>query len=383
MRADAARADRAHAVRAAADGWRRAGVIDEATLAKIVSAYPDDRARLRLGFRILVGIAAFVGGQALASLIGMSTLAFDSARTLLMIVLAVLFTAVTEVQLGRLRRAQAGAEYATAILASASASLALMSLFDRPSLVQTSVAFVVVFAPAAWRWGYALLAAWAALSVLLAFSQGELSRGVWLTLGCVALPLILLSRRSPRWPPAQRRCLAAAGLVFLAGAYLATNLYSLDSRWVEAFWQGGGAAAGAWARRAAAVGTILMPPIVLGLGVRFRDRSLLTAGALFTAATLATLRHYHPLGPFWLFLALGGAACLALAVTLRRWLDAGPGRERWGLTAEPLFEHRRMLETAQAAATLVALSPGPQVAPQAPFEGGGGRSGGGGATGKA
>lgn len=181
-------------MRAAADGWRRAGVIDEATLAKIVSAYPDDRARLRLGFRILVGIAAFVGGQALASLIGMSTLAFDSAWTLLMIVLAVLFTAVTEVQLGRLRRAQAGAEYATAILASASASLALISLFDRPSLVQTSVAFAVVFAPAAWRWGYALLAAWAALSVLFAFSQGDLSRGAGLPRGRLPRDQSLQSR---------------------------------------------------------------------------------------------------------------------------------------------------------------------------------------------
>ena len=109
----------------------------------------------------------------------------------------------------------------------------------------------------------------------------------------------------------------------------------------------------------------------------------LAAGALFAAASLVTLRRYHPIGPWWLSLVLGGAACLALAVALRRRLDAGPGRERWGFTAEPLFEDRRVVRAAQAAATVVAMSPGPRVVSEAPFEGGGGRSEGGGATGGA
>jgi uncharacterized membrane protein YgcG len=173
------------------------------------------------------------------------------------------------------------------------------------------------------------------------------------------------------------------GLVLLAGSYVATNIYSLDHRWIEGLGDRGDTAPGAWTRRAAIAGTILMPPIVLGLAARFRDRSLLAAGAFFTAGSLVTLRRYHPLGPWWFSLILGGAACLALAVAVRRWLDAGPGHERWGFTAEPLFEDRRMVETARAAATLVAMSPGPRVAPEAPFAGGGGRSGGGGATGEA
>jgi hypothetical protein len=115
--------------------------------------------------------------------------------------------------------------------------------------------------------------------------------------------------------------------------------------------------------------------------VRFREHGLLAAGALFTAASLVTLRQYHPVGPWWLSLVLGGAASLAVAVALRRWLESGPGRERLGLTADPLFEDRRMVEMAQSAATIVAMSPGPRPTPEGQFEGGGGRSGGGGATG--
>jgi hypothetical protein len=380
MRADAARADRAHAVRTAADGWRRAGAIDATTLLAIAAVYPDDRVRLGLGFRVLAGLAAFVGAGAFAGLLAS---VFLPGATILNLGLAVLFTVATEVQIGRLRRAQAGAEYATAILAASSAGIAWLSISDSPSIGLVCCGFAMAFAVAAWRWGYALFAALAAVFVLLACSQGNLSRAVWLVLGCAALTLILGSGRSPRWPPAHRRCFAAAGLVFLAGAYVATNLYSLDRRWVEVFQEGGVVAAGAWARRAAIAGTILMPPIVLCLGGRFRERGFLAAGALFTSASLVTLRHYHPIGPWWLSLILGGAGCLALAVALRRWLDSGPGRERRGFTAEPLFEDRRMVEAAQAAATLVAMSSGPRGAPEAPFDGGGGRSGGGGATGRA
>ena len=380
MRADAARADRHHAVLTAADGWRRSGAIDETTLRAIAAVYPDDRRRLGLGFRVLAGFAAFVGGGSLAGLLAS---VFSPGATILTLGLAIVFTAATEFQIGPLRRAQAGAEYATAILAAACAGLAWLSFSDRSSIGLICCGFAMAFAVAAWRWGYALFAALAAAFLLLAGAWAEFGRSFWFALGLVAFPVLLSTARSSRLPPAHRRCFDAVALVLLAGGYVSANLYSLDHRWIEWLGDRGETSPGAWARRAAIAATILMPPIVLGLAARFRDRSLLVAGALFTVASLVTLRRYHPVGPWWLSLILGGAACLALAVAVRRWLDAGPGHERWGFTAEPLFEDRRMVETAQAAATLVAMSPGPRVAPGAPFEGGGGQSGGGGATGEA
>ena len=377
MRADIARADRYHAVRLAAEGWRNAGAIDEGTLRAIASAYPDDRVRLGLGLRILAGLAALLGGGAFALLVDL----VFSAGGIFALGLAAAFAVATEIQVGRLRRAQAGAEYATAFLAAFCAGLASISLFDSSSMSRYGLPFAAAFAIACWRWGYAGFAAIAA-ALALAACAGEIAgRPLWLALGLVALPSILRDARLPRRTPAHRRCSEAAGLVFLAGAYVAINLYSLDHRWIEWFGNGRDAAPGAWARRAAIAGTIVMPPVVLYLGARFRERGLLAAGALFTAGSLVTLRQYHPIGPWWLSLVLGGAACLALAIVLRRWLDAGPGHERYGFTAEPLFADRRLVEAAQAAATLVALSPGPRVAPSGGFEGGGGRSGGGGATG--
>ena len=51
MTPEAAAADRRHEVREAARGWRRAAVIEDATLAAVVRAYPDDRVRLGPAFR--------------------------------------------------------------------------------------------------------------------------------------------------------------------------------------------------------------------------------------------------------------------------------------------------------------------------------------------
>jgi hypothetical protein len=366
----------------AADGWRKAGVIDDATERAIASAYPDDRVRLGLGLRLLAGFGVLLGGCALAALIGTC---FEGVGSfgVLALAFAIAFTAATELQVGRLRRAQAGAEHATALLAAGCAGLAWASLSDDSTVVFFSAGFALAFAAASWRWGYAVFAAIAAALTLVACSSGVSGRPLWFALGLAAFPMILGQARSPRWPPAQRRCIAAAGIVFLAGAYVSINLYSLDHHLIEGLGERGGTTPGAWARRAAIVGTIFLPPLVLYLGARFRERAFVAAGAVFTAASLATLRRYHPIGPWWLSLILGGATCLALATVLRRWLDAGPGQERHGFTAEPLFADRRLVEAAQAAATLVALSPGPRVAPGGGFEGGGGRSGGGGATGGA
>jgi hypothetical protein len=381
VRADAARADRLAVVREAADGWKSAGAIDESTHRAVLASYPDDRVRLRLGLRILAGFAAVVGGGAIALLA--AQLLEPHAETLFLVAVTAVLAAATEIQIGRLRRAQAGAEYATAILATLCAAMAWLSLFTSPSVGSGAFGVAAVCAVAAWRWGYALFAALAAVCVLVSCTDGEWSRALWAALGLASFPLILRLARSVRWPPAQRRCLAAAAYAFLAGAYLALNVYSFDSRWIEGLGGGRTNPAGGWARGAAIMATILLPPLVLFVAIRFRDRSFLAVGALFTAASLITLRHYHPVGPWWLSLVLAGAACLALAVALRRWLEDGPGRERLGFTADSLFEDRRMVEMAQAAATIVAMSPGPRPTPEGQFEGGGGRSGGGGASGGA
>jgi hypothetical protein len=241
--------------------------------------------------------------------------------------------------------------------------------------------FGVAFGIAAWRWGYCTLAAFAALFFLGCAAQLSMGRGLWLLAGIAAFPMIVRLARSPRWPPAHRDSFLLGGLIFLGGAYVAANVYSLDHRWIEAFGDEPIATPGAWVRLAAIAGTIAIPPLVLAVGVRRREPFLLAAGAVFAAASLVTLRQYHPVGPWWLSLVLGGLACLGIAVGLRRRLEAGPAHEWGGFTARPLFEDPRLLEAGHAAAVLAAMSPAARVATEAGFSGGGGRSGGGGATG--
>ena len=98
-----------------------------------------------------------------------------------------------------------------------------------------------------------------------------------------------------------------------------------------------------------------------------------------------TIRAYLHLTATWLVLAGSGGALIALALALRRWLDAGPRRERAGFTAEPLFESASRRRIFEVAATVATFSPAPRAraAPKEPgFEGQGGASGGGGAGGQ-
>jgi uncharacterized membrane protein YgcG len=105
-------------------------------------------------------------------------------------------------------------------------------------------------------------------------------------------------------------------------------------------------------------------------------------GALGILASLVTLRFYVHVAPLWTVLILGGAAALALAAALRRYLDAGAGRERRGLTADALFTEGDGRGALELAAAAVSLSPDARPATAPGFEPGGGRYGGGGASGR-
>jgi uncharacterized membrane protein YgcG len=96
-----------------------------------------------------------------------------------------------------------------------------------------------------------------------------------------------------------------------------------------------------------------------------------------------TLRAYVHIAPPWIVLTVSGAASMAGAVAIRRWLVSGRAGERHGFTSEPLFtdeRHRVVYEGTVTVATLASARTSPaESSPR--FHGGGGRSGGAGATG--
>jgi hypothetical protein len=135
-------------------------------------------------------------------------------------------------------------------------------------------------------------------------------------------------------------------------------------------------------RIVALAGTAVVPLVLLLAGIAGRRRLLIVLGLLTGLASIVTAVVYLHLEPDWLVLTVGGLALIAAALVLRRVLDRAPGKERMGLTAEPLFENPDRQSLVEIAASLAALTPQARQQPQAPeFAGGGGEMGGGGASG--
>ncbi|HEX4823077.1 MAG TPA: hypothetical protein VFV19_02070 [Candidatus Polarisedimenticolaceae bacterium] len=378
MRRDAVAADRTFAVREAAAAWHKSGTIDEPTRRTIEADYPDDRRRLSLGLRIVACLTTLAGGGAVVALIGEVLRPGDAA---VFAVAALLFIGFTELQIGRWRRAQAGTEYATAILGALLACAFLASIEDFRFSRGTLPLFALCWAVAAWRWGFAFFAVIAELIAIGALTDAHHARGGCLVIGAASLTTLLTSHRFWRLAPSHRRALDWSATLGVVAGYAACNVYVLDTLGIEPMQ--GHVPPADWVRVLAILATALVPPALLALGVLRRHRTLLLLGALTTAASLATIRFYVHVAPLWVVLTLSGTACAGLAVGIKRWLSRGPSKERGGFTAESLHVDRRALQLAQALATIGSLAPKPVPAGERPgFEGGGGSSGGGGAQGR-
>ena len=390
MRSEAAAADRRFEVRQAAAAWHRARAVDDATRQRIEAAYADDRARLPVVFRVLVFGFTILAVSTFLGLFGLVVaVAGQGASAFLLLAFGVALAAATEFQTGRLRRRQGGTEAATAVLA---VSYLCTGLVWAASLVGGVrgdgafdlglVVFTVVGGVAAFRWGYTLFAAAATAALFVLAARTPIGRLLWIAVPLALAPLLARAGEAASLAPAHRRSARAMAAVALWFLYLAVHRGSWDVQMVEMI---SGRHPGRPEGRAlavlATVATALLPVLTLAWGVRARRRWLIGLGTLGLLASLVTLRFYVHVAPLWVVLLLGGGCALALATALRRCLDAGAGRERGGLTAEPLFgegEGRGTLELAVGAAT---ATPEARAAGSPEFQPGGGRFGGGGASG--
>jgi hypothetical protein len=125
-----------------------------------------------------------------------------------------------------------------------------------------------------------------------------------------------------------------------------------------------------------------LPPLILTRGVRQQDRFIIAVGAITAVLTLVTNKPYlgwqrHTWDPILLGIALTGGSFF-----LRRWLAQGPGGVRHGFTAARLSgkdKHAMSVgSTVLGLVTPQSITPAPQPTD---FHFGGGRSGGGGASG--
>ncbi len=397
MNAAAALADRHAAVRDAAQGWRRAGAIDDAALAAIDAAYPDDRRHVGPVFRTLLFLftlvsingavgffAAVLGGSGHTTLdvFPWITLAFGLGLVV-----------ATEVLIIAPRRVPSGVEAATSF-----ASLENLIIFiawfcfekikmqDDRAMAVTLLAAAVLLTLAAWRLGYPLYAGLGVAALLGCLSFLPFGRLLWIAMPLAgAFPLARLAE-SARLPPAHRASCAAALAVGLAGLYVAVHYGSFDFGLLENFRKLGSTDRvppnAAW-RGLSIAATVLVPAIYLAIGLRTRRWGFLILGIGTAAASLATLRWYVHLAPLWTILTLSGAALVGGVFALRRYLDSGPGQERHGYTAEPLFEDAGRRQILEAGAAVLTLSPDARPVHSEPkYTGGGGSFGGGGSSGE-
>ena len=394
MTPDCERADRNDAVRSAARNWRRAGAIDEATVKAIAAAVPDDRVRAGPVFRVLLFIFTLIAVNAGFGFLSLFLQISDSKNggvfAVFALVTGIVLAVATEYQIVPMRRAQGGTEAATSFLAigylmGAAAWLVFepLKLDFRDALPVLCLTGAALAVAAAWRWGYPLYAGAAAAALLVALARPPAGRLLWIALPLAAAPFLLRLSESPRLPPAHRSSFIAVLMVALVGLYVAVHLGSWEEQLVEeigearlrlppqndTLW---------WL---SVVATALVPVVLLVLGIRSRRYPLLIVGAGTAVASLVTLRWYVHLVPVWVAITASGAALVGLVLGLRRWLDAGPGKERGGFTAEPLFQDLARQRLLEMGAAVASFSPGARNLHEEPkFEGGGGQFGGGGSS---
>ncbi len=126
-----------------------------------------------------------------------------------------------------------------------------------------------------------------------------------------------------------------------------------------------------------------LPPAVLARGLRRKDRLVMAAGASLAVLTFVTNKPYpgwvrHSWDPMLL-----GAVLIGVALFIRRWLAAGPGGIRYGITAQRLSARDKRWMSAGMGAFGLVLPHSVGVNPEAggaAVRFGGGDSGGGGAS---
>jgi hypothetical protein len=381
MRSAWIEAERSAEVRKAARDWKEAGAIDGAALDAVEAEFPHRRLELAWPWKVLVFVlvsVAIVGIQ--LAVFGLE--ARGSARFL---VYAVILAAATEVLRGS-RIAGTGSDAATSFWAVMHLIIGSAVFLDvehsEADVTATLLVGVAAWAVACWRWGFALYGAFAAIAGFVYLARFPSGRLAWLLVGAALCPISAWLSNRPTLAPSRRRAFAGIFVVSAIALYGAVNLYSRDRRIPEEVqgWAASRRAVEPVVPRAAFVaGTALVPIVLIAWGLRARRRLVLDTGAVLGALSLLTLHYYLRFGS--VVITAFGLAVIGFALWLNRLFSRAPGGEIGGFTASPLFSVES--EATGPAAALVAAAASPISPPHSErdFSPGGGRAGGGGATG--
>ncbi len=390
MRGEWVAAERVEEVRAAARGWKRAGAVSEGTFEEILRRYPEPRTLPAPLWRIL----AFVFGSFILIAVFASFVAASrpnvSGAWVLCAVFGAAFLALAELQARTPPLALRGGVEAASFWG---IGLLVGGLFlfleetlhvgesEGTNLVLAGAA--VMLALAAFRWGNAAFAGFAAGALFVLLAHAPLGRLLWVVAGVALSSLAERFAERPSWAPSHRMC--ARGLVVcgIAAVYAAVNCWSVDHRVIEELggrsralpenWPGDGA----WI--VSILATAFVPLAVLARGLVRRRTLLLDTGLVLVALSLVTLREYVHIADLWAVLVAAGALLVGASLAVNRWLRRGPDGERNGFTADPLFVDAERFRGLELVPVVGAHSPAARPPDDPGFSGGGGGFGGGGA----
>jgi hypothetical protein len=383
-------AERAEEVRAAARGWKRAGAISEGTFEEISRRYPEPRTLPAPLWRILFFVLSSFVLLAVFAAFAVASRPNAASAWVLCTVFGLAFIAMADLQARSPAMALRGGVEAASFWGIGILIGGLFLLLEEPlhvgepagpNLVLLGAA--VLLALAAFRWGNAAFAGFAAGALFVLLSRAPLGRLLWIAAGVALSALAERFADRPAWAPSHRVC--ARGLVVcgIAAVYAAVNCWSLDHRVIEELggrsralpdrWPGDGA----W--YVAILATALVPAAVFLRGVVRRRALLVDTGLVLAAVSLVTLREYVHLAGLGVVLAAAGALLVVGALAVNRWLRRGAGGERGGFTADALFTDEPAFRAVELLPVLAAHAPAAKPPDEPGFSGGGGGFGGGGA----
>jgi hypothetical protein len=198
----------------------------------------------------------------------------------------------------------------------------------------------------------------------------------------VGLAIVMVIRRRHRFTFQDEEYSTAEGLLWL-GIYAAVNLQvsSVDVLGVSFTGDGRGTDFSRTFYWSTYVLTWCLPPVVLTVGLRKKDRFVISVGIVTAILTLITNKLYlgwprHTWDPMLL-----GVLLIGVALFVRRWLAAGQDEVRSGFTARRLSgKDKRWMNVGAVAVGLAAPNVIPSASQDHGREFGGGASGGGGAS---
>ncbi|HEY3349253.1 MAG TPA: hypothetical protein VGM13_05710 [Thermoanaerobaculia bacterium] len=390
MKGEWVASERVEEVRAAARGWKRAGAIGEGTFEEISKRYPEPRTLPAPLWRVL---AFIFGSFILVAVFGAFALAARpnaSGAWVLCGVFGVAFLVLADLQAGASALALRGGVEAASFWGLVLLVAGLFFIIEEnlhlrepegPNLVLAGAALLVALA--AYRWGNAVFAAFAAGAVFVLLSRAPEGRLLWVAGGVALSVFAERFTDRPSWSPSHRACARSLVVCGIAAVYAAVNYWSLDNGMIEDLAGRGRARTGAWPGDGAVVlsilATALVPAAVFLRGVVRRRALLLDTGLVLAALSLVTLRAYVHALDVRVVLAAAGALLIGGALALNRWLSRSSGGERRGFTAEPLFADESAFRAAELVPVLAAHAPAAKPPDEPGFTGGGGSFGGGGA----